>query len=80
MKFINDNFGHSEGDEALKMTANALLQAAAAVDKRIICSRFGGDEFVVVLQGRDYYIRKELVLALPGQTSMKKQERSCWRM
>lgn len=51
MKFINDNFGHSEGDEALRMTANALLQAAAAVDERIICSRFGGDEFVVAMIG-----------------------------
>lgn len=51
MKFINDNFGHSEGDEALRMTAKALLQAAAAVDERIICSRFGGDEFVVAMIG-----------------------------
>ncbi len=51
MKFINDNFGHSEGDEALRMTANALLKAAEAVDKRIICSRFGGDEFVVAMIG-----------------------------
>ncbi len=51
MKFINDNFGHSEGDEALRMTANALLKAAEAVDERIICSRFGGDEFVVAMIG-----------------------------
>lgn len=51
MKFINDNFGHSEGDEALRMTANALIQAAEAVDERIICSRFGGDEFVVAMIG-----------------------------
>ncbi len=51
MKFINDNFGHSEGDEALRMTANALAKAAEAVDERIICSRFGGDEFVVAMIG-----------------------------
>ena len=51
MKFINDNFGHSEGDEALRMTASALLKAAEAVDERIICSRFGGDEFVVAMIG-----------------------------
>ncbi len=51
MKFINDNFGHSEGDEALRMTAEALTRAAEAVDERIICSRFGGDEFVVAMIG-----------------------------
>ncbi|MGN0649980.1 MAG: diguanylate cyclase domain-containing protein [Oscillospiraceae bacterium] len=46
MKYINDNFGHSGGDEALVITARAL-NAAAASDARVICSRFGGDEFVV---------------------------------
>lgn len=51
MKFINDTYGHSEGDEALRMTAAALIQAAEAVDERIICSRFGGDEFVVAMIG-----------------------------
>ena len=51
MKFINDNFGHSEGDEALRLTASSLIRAAEAVDERIICSRFGGDEFVVAMIG-----------------------------
>lgn len=44
MKYINDNFGHSAGDDALLMTAKALT--AAAEDDETICSRFGGDEFV----------------------------------
>ena len=46
MKYINDNFGHSAGDDALLITAKAL-RGAAEGDKSIICSRFGGDEFVV---------------------------------
>lgn len=46
MKYINDNFGHAAGDEALIITANALVGAANG-DDEIICSRFGGDEFVV---------------------------------
>ena len=49
MKYINDTFGHSEGDEALRITANSLLIAASKTDENIICSRFGGDEFVVAL-------------------------------
>lgn len=70
MKFINDNFGHSEGDEALRMTASALMQAAAAVDERIICSRFGGDEFVVAMIGsgdseeKSQLFRESFVFAL----------------
>lgn len=49
MKYINDTFGHSEGDEALRITAEALTTAAADTDEKIICSRFGGDEFVVAM-------------------------------
>ncbi len=47
MKYINDNFGHHAGDDALRITANALTGAAEKGDTEIICSRFGGDEFVV---------------------------------
>lgn len=46
MKGINDQFGHSAGDDALMITSRALTEAAAG-DGDIICSRFGGDEFVV---------------------------------
>lgn len=44
LKYINDNFGHSEGDNAIKVVAMALEYAAVEGE---ICSRFGGDEFVV---------------------------------
>ncbi len=47
MKSINDTYGHHAGDEALRITANALVGAAEKGDNKIICSRFGGDEFVV---------------------------------
>lgn len=46
MKYINDNFGHSAGDDALCITARALTGAAEACGGSVICSRFGGDEFV----------------------------------
>lgn len=46
MKYINDNFGHAEGDEALCMIARALTCASESVGGGVICSRFGGDEFV----------------------------------
>ena len=44
LKGINDNFGHNEGDAAIKTLAMLLTQS---VDENTIVSRFGGDEFVV---------------------------------
>ena len=44
LKYINDTFGHSEGDNAIKIAAKALAHAA---ENGEICARFGGDEFVV---------------------------------
>ncbi|MDE7194939.1 MAG: GGDEF domain-containing protein [Oscillospiraceae bacterium] len=60
MKYINDNFGHAAGDDALIITAKALAEAAE--DDETVCSRFGGDEFVAaricrgdaVERGRSY--------------------------
>lgn len=46
MKYINDNYGHSAGDDALCITAAALTRAAEQCGGDVICSRFGGDEFV----------------------------------
>jgi diguanylate cyclase (GGDEF)-like protein len=45
MKRINDNFGHREGDRALKAVSNILKQSFRKAD---IISRIGGDEFVVL--------------------------------
>jgi diguanylate cyclase (GGDEF)-like protein len=45
-KPINDRYGHREGDMALKATAAILIKSFRDYD---IVSRFGGDEFVVLL-------------------------------
>ncbi|MBB6021559.1 diguanylate cyclase (GGDEF)-like protein [Paenibacillus sp. JGP012] len=45
-KIINDTFGHSVGDEVLKKIAQ-LIQASVRPED--ICSRFGGEEFVILL-------------------------------
>jgi diguanylate cyclase (GGDEF)-like protein len=47
-KRINDTHGHSEGDRALKIIAQALTRAARASD--IVC-RYGGEEFCLILPG-----------------------------
>lgn len=45
LKYINDTFGHKEGDFAIKSLAQGLL---AAGNSSLIAARFGGDEFVAV--------------------------------
>jgi len=46
MKQINDQFGHEEGDAALRETASVLRKTFRASD---VVARLGGDEFVALL-------------------------------
>lgn len=48
MKFINDNFGHLEGDAALRTVAKILKNTFRSTD---IISRLDGDEFTVIAFG-----------------------------
>lgn len=43
LKPINDNYGHAEGDNAIRQIAEALKKA---IFPGGFCARFGGDEFV----------------------------------
>lgn len=45
-KLVNDNFGHTAGDDLLRSVGKTLLDSAGLDD---IVSRFGGDEFAVFL-------------------------------
>lgn len=48
-KQINDKLGHVIGDCALKDAAHALKLACKDMDGRIFLCRFGGDEFVIIM-------------------------------
>jgi diguanylate cyclase (GGDEF)-like protein len=51
-KLINDSHGHAAGDEILRQVAT-VLKAAAANHHGVVVSRFGGDEFCVLLPRGD---------------------------
>jgi diguanylate cyclase (GGDEF)-like protein len=47
-KYINDTFGHAEGDKVLKVFSQLLLEEFRSSD---IIARLGGDEFCVLCSG-----------------------------
>jgi len=49
-KYINDTFGHLEGDEQLKLISSICLTNIRKTD--YLC-RFGGDEFIMLIHGVD---------------------------
>ncbi|MBU3819229.1 MAG: GGDEF domain-containing protein [Candidatus Faecalibacterium intestinavium] len=53
-KAINDSYGHSEGDAALRKVGQAL---AETVTEQEVAARYGGDEFVVISKGDEAQIR-----------------------
>jgi diguanylate cyclase len=53
-KWVNDRFGHPAGDEVLKRVAQCLLAQFRRRDDFV--ARYGGDEFVAVVEGCDLEI------------------------
>src|SRR6202045_3003776 len=52
-KRVNDTFGHSVGDAVLRTVAgklNTILEGFKAEHQHLVVARFGGDEFVILLQ------------------------------
>ena len=60
LKVINDTLGHKAGDEYIRSACRMICD----IFKHSPVYRTGGDEFVVILHGRDYLNREELALAL----------------
>jgi diguanylate cyclase (GGDEF)-like protein len=58
LKTINDTLGHGAGDAYL---ATAASRMRAAVGERGIVARWGGDEFVITLEGRELSMQAEVI-------------------
>lgn len=57
LKAVNDLYGHKEGDTCIR---NACLKICNIFSHSPVF-RIGGDEFVVLVSGEDYFQRKKLV-------------------
>ncbi|MBW2623870.1 MAG: diguanylate cyclase [Deltaproteobacteria bacterium] len=63
LKVINDGHGHDAGDAVLKYLGQKLLEMSRESD---IVTRFGGDEFVLILPGTDSAKARETIERLKG--------------
>lgn len=72
-KALNDTHGHHVGDEALKVLADILRESSRKVD---VVSRFGGDEFVLLLPDTDEGSCDTLVKRIEASTDKEFQDRS----
>ncbi len=61
LKSVNDRFGHAAGDEILLQVAHML---SAAIGKRDILARMGGDEFAILMHDVEHGDNIRLVACL----------------
>ncbi len=60
-KGLNDSMGHDFGDECLKLLCQTMRDI---LPKEAVVGRFGGDEFLVLLSGSDYFHATEVLARL----------------
>ena len=59
-KKVNDSYGHQGGDQALVSLASVIRETVESLESEDITGRYGGEEFCVLLPGRDERKAKEI--------------------
>jgi diguanylate cyclase (GGDEF)-like protein len=80
LKVLNDSYGHSLGDQAIRAVADAVQ---GVVRSRDVAARYGGDEFAAVLRdcGREGAERAVArLLEVTGNTSLRLPEGEVWTL
>lgn len=73
LKYINDTFGHGEGDQYLRLIGQTVSNAVRAID---VVGRWGGDEFAVALintNNEDAYAVAQKLKGLINHIKLSKQ-------
>lgn len=65
-KYINDNFGHNEGDKVLKIVTSILISDTNPED--LVC-RYGGDEFILLIESDQDNICSKIIDRLDSTLS-----------
>ena len=73
-KYINDQFGHVEGDRALKRAADALKAACGENPLKSFIARYGGDEFIIVAKTENEELVRELCQSIKDKMLQKNTE------
>ncbi|MFC1672715.1 GGDEF domain-containing protein [Pseudomonadota bacterium] len=68
-KVFNDTWGHQTGDEVLKLMAATMNKAVKGDD---VCSRYGGEEFTVILPRTDLVGAMKVAEGIRQRISTKK--------
>lgn len=69
-KKINDTYGHLQGDAALQLISGTLLELQNEMPFLIPC-RFGGDEFMLIVDSKSEFIPTEIVDMINGAIAEK---------
>ena len=70
LKLVNDTCGHETGDQYIQLVADVLK---FVVDKKGICIRWGGDEFLLVLPNCDETACQQILEQIETEQALKRK-------
>ncbi len=80
-KGINDKYGHVEGDRALVTVARALEISCSDTKNRAFLSRYGGDEFIVVMEAEnEQQVEKTATIIRDNITKLNEESGAAFKL